>query len=64
LLIVAKPVSSQDILDRLDKEGIRCNVIGEITQDKNRSMIKKDGQEVTLPMPLFDDLWKAIKVTE
>jgi hydrogenase maturation factor len=39
-------------------------VIGEITQDKNRSMIKKDGQEVTLPMPLFDDLWKAIKVTE
>jgi hydrogenase maturation factor len=64
LLIVAKPENSQDILDRLDKEGIRCNVIGEITQDKNRSMIKKDGQEVTLPMPLFDDLWKAIKVTE
>ena len=64
LLIVAKPENSQDILDRLDREGIRCNVIGEITQDKNRSMIKKDGQEVTLPMPLFDDLWKAIKVTE
>ncbi len=64
LIIVAKPEKSQDILDKLKKEGIPCNLVGEITQDKNRSMIKKDGQEVTLPMPLSDDLWKAINVTE
>jgi hydrogenase maturation factor len=64
LLIVANSKNSQVIVDRLKKEGIPCNIIGEITQDKNRTIVKQDGQEVTLPMPLSDDLWKTLKVTE
>ena len=64
LLIVVNPENCQAIVDRLEKEGIPCTIIGEITQDKNRSIMKQNGQEVTLPMPLSDDLWKALKVTE
>lgn len=59
LIITATPQTSQKIVDGLNKAGIRAEIIGEAT-DKNegRSIVRKDGKVVDLPLPEQDQLWK------
>jgi hydrogenase maturation factor len=60
LLIVANSQNSQEILHRLEDADIPSSLIGEIVRNDERIIVKKSGDEQFLPMPLSDDLWKAI----
>ncbi len=60
LLIVACSQNSQEILHSLEDADIPSSLIGEIVESDKRTVIKNSGEEQPLPMPLSDDLWKAL----
>ncbi|MFX1486770.1 MAG: AIR synthase family protein [Promethearchaeota archaeon] len=59
LIITATSKTSQKIVDSLNKAGIKAEIIGEATdKNKGRSIVKRDGSIVNLPLPEQDQLWK------
>ncbi len=64
LLIVVSPEKAEGIVKQLEKENIRASIIGETLGDVNcRVIVRRSGLEEALPMPLADELWKALKDT-
>ena len=60
LLIVAEDGKADVIVQRLNAEGILACVIGEVLADENiRTLVRSDGSEEQLPIPVSDELWKA-----
>ena len=61
LLIAASPEKANGIVRRLEEEGIEASIIGDILDDvKHRTIIRRSGVEEELPMPVSDELWKAL----
>ncbi|MEM3377498.1 MAG: AIR synthase family protein [Candidatus Bathyarchaeia archaeon] len=62
LLIAAEPESADAIIRSLKREQIPAAVIGEFTENtRQRVLIKEDGMAETLPRPLSDHLWIALR---
>jgi len=62
LLITCSEGSSQEILDRIQEEGIAASLIGKVTANaEQRQVILEDGRREPLPMPVSDRLWAALK---
>jgi len=62
LLISAEPESSEKIINCLEEEGIRANLVGEFLENpQDRLMVRKSGKIQALPRPSFDHLWLALK---
>ena len=62
LLISAKPEFAEKIVKRLQQERIHASVIGEFSENpRMRVVIKRNGKVQTLPKPLPDHLWLALK---
>ncbi|MCW4001075.1 MAG: AIR synthase family protein [Candidatus Bathyarchaeota archaeon] len=61
LLIAAAPEAAEKIVDRLCRERIYADVIGEFTGNVNkRLLMKADGSADMLPRPVSDHLWIAL----
>jgi hydrogenase maturation factor len=64
LLITCDEGSSQQILDRLQEEGVAAWLIGKITVNpRQRQVILEDGGREPLVRPLSDHLWEALERT-
>jgi hydrogenase expression/formation protein HypE len=63
LIIVANSKLVEGIESRLTDADIASSVIGEIIESGNRTIVRKNGKEEPLPMPLSDELWKALSRT-
>jgi len=61
LIIIADSESVEGISGRLRDAGIPSSMIGEIVEGDDRTIVRKDGKEEPLPMPLSDELWKALQ---
>ncbi len=61
LLIAAEPEAAPKIIEKLAKEHIYAEVIGEFIQNLNkRILMKSDGSAEMLPRPVSDQLWVAL----
>ena len=61
LLIVAVPEKTEGIVRLLKEKGIEASIIGDILADsKRRTIVRRSGAEEELPLPLSDELWKAL----
>jgi len=61
LLIASQQGSTEKILEKLRKHGIKVHVIGEfLDSPSKRVLIRKDGKEINLVRPESDHLWKAL----
>ena len=61
LLIVSEPGSTEKILQKLRKHGIKARVIGEfLDSPSKRVLIRKDEKEINIVRPESDHLWKAL----
>jgi hydrogenase maturation factor len=62
LLISADAKFAEAIIRNLQHEGIQASVIGEFLEDMNqRLLVSKEGGVTTLPRPLSDHLWTALR---
>jgi hydrogenase maturation factor len=62
LLISAEPEFAEKIVRELKQNQIDASVIGEFLQNKREhKIIRKDGTIQTLPRPISDHLWLALK---
>jgi len=62
LLISAKPTHAEKIIKNLKREGINASVIGEFLKNKDkRKIVRKNGKTETLPRPVSDHLWLALR---
>lgn len=62
LLIVASPEKADGIVKRLEKENVKAVIIGETLSDiTHRTIVRRSDVEETLPMPLSDELWRALE---
>jgi hydrogenase maturation factor len=62
LLISAKPEFADKIVEELKRNKINASVIGEFLKNKREHrIIRKDGTIQTLPRPVSDHLWLALK---
>jgi hydrogenase maturation factor len=62
LLISAKPEFADKIVDRLEQKKIHASIIGEfLRKPKDRILLKESGKILTLPRPLSDHLWQALR---
>ncbi|MGQ9531078.1 MAG: AIR synthase-related protein, partial [Candidatus Bathycorpusculaceae bacterium] len=62
LLISAQPELADNIVEELRKNQIHASVIGEFLKNKHvHRIIRKDGTVQTLPRPVSDHLWVALK---
>jgi hydrogenase maturation factor len=62
LLVVATENSVQKIVSRLKQQRIEAAIIGEVLRNRTkRTIVKRNGSEQRLPLPLADDLWKALR---
>jgi hydrogenase maturation factor len=62
LLISAKPEFADKIVEELKQNHINASVIGEFLKNKHEhTIIRKDGTIQTLPRPVSDHLWLALK---
>jgi len=61
LIIVADSESVEGISGRLRDARIHSSIIGEIVEGGNRTIVRKNGEEEALPMPLSDELWRALE---
>jgi hydrogenase maturation factor len=62
LLISAKPEFAEKIVEELKCNKINASVIGEFLQNKHEHrIVLKDGTIQTLPRPVSDHLWLALK---
>jgi hydrogenase maturation factor len=64
LLITCDEGSSQQIVGRLQEEGISAWLIGKMTANsRQRQVILEDGGRKPLARPLSDHLWEALEKT-
>ena len=62
LLIVANPEKANGIIRRLKDEGVEASLIGDILVDTtHRTIVRRSNTEEELPMPVSDELWKALE---
>jgi len=62
LLISAKPEFADKIVKKLEQKQIHASLIGEFLKKPNdRLLIQKNGEIQTLPRPLSDHLWIALR---
>ena len=62
LLIVASERTAEGIVSQLKKKKVASAVIGEVLPNRTkRVLVKKNGGEKSLPLPLADDLWIALR---
>jgi hydrogenase maturation factor len=62
LLISAKPEIADKIVEELKQNKINASVIGEFLENKHQHrIVRKDGTIQTLPRPISDHLWLALK---
>jgi hydrogenase maturation factor len=62
LLISAEPEFAEKIVRELKQNEIDASVIGEFLQNRREhKIIRKDGTIQTLPRPVSDHLWLALK---
>ena len=62
LIIVANPDKASGIVKCLEEEKIGAAIIGEtLSNAKQRTIVRRSGVEEALPMPLCDELWRALK---
>ncbi|MEM3622501.1 MAG: AIR synthase family protein [Candidatus Bathyarchaeia archaeon] len=62
LLISAKPEFAEKIVEELKQNQINASVIGEFLENKHmHKIIRKNGKIQTLPRPVSDYLWQALK---
>ena len=60
LIITARPGRSRAIIAKLDKKGIAASIIGGVTANRRRRVIKRrDGRTVPLAVPEQDPFWPA-----
>ncbi|MBS3819931.1 AIR synthase, partial [bacterium] len=60
LLITINSSSTEKLIRKLDKSGIRASVVGKVTGDvKRRTIQRKDGSTVPLLIPQQDPFWPA-----
>ncbi|MDH7477949.1 MAG: AIR synthase family protein [Candidatus Bathyarchaeota archaeon] len=63
LLISAKPELAEKIVEKLKHNKINASVIGDFLENKREHrIIRKDGTIQTLPRPVSDHLWLALKI--
>jgi len=62
LLISAKPESADKIVEKLERESIEASIIGEFLRNpQEHTLVRKNGAHHTLPKPVCDHLWRALK---
>jgi hydrogenase maturation factor len=62
LVISAEAESASQIVSNLKREGVQASVIGEFTENpERRVLLQKDGGFKSLPRPLSDHLWTALR---
>ncbi len=62
LLISAEPKSASDIVRNLKLQRVQASIIGEFSANVDqRALVRKNGETKTLPRPLSDSLWLALK---
>ncbi|MGC8896188.1 MAG: AIR synthase family protein [Candidatus Bathyarchaeia archaeon] len=62
LLISAKPEFAEKIVEELKQNQINASIIGEFLENKHaHKIIRKNGKIQTLPRPVSDHLWRALK---
>jgi hydrogenase maturation factor len=62
LLISAKPEFAEKIVEKLKQNHINASIIGEFLENNlEHKIIRKDGKIQTLPRPISDHLWLALK---
>ena len=60
LLITALPTHSAGVIKKLKEEGIEASVIGGVTENKEKRIMKRlDGTQVPLEIPRQDPFWPA-----
>jgi hydrogenase expression/formation protein HypE len=61
LLIIAKEKKAKSIIRRVENEGVRATIIGEVLDQRDqRAIIRRSGREENLPLPLADEIWSAL----
>lgn len=64
LLIVTKKEKSEEIVEKLARNGVYASIIGEITNpDFGRKMVTSNGEKIELDRPVSDHIWMALKKT-
>jgi hydrogenase maturation factor len=59
LIISVKPKKAQDVLRALKLKGIKCEVIGKVTDLRDGRWIKRNGVKEALKKPSIDPYWEA-----
>ncbi|MDH4258066.1 MAG: AIR synthase family protein [Candidatus Aminicenantes bacterium] len=60
LLITVRPADSGRVIEQLKRVGIRASVIGRVTENTEKRMMKRlDGTQSFLAIPLQDPFWPA-----
>jgi hydrogenase maturation factor len=53
----------ENALSLLDPLGIQVNVIGRLTDDPNRMILRRDGTRESLAKPSADEIWRFVDST-
>jgi len=62
LLVVAAERSAEAIASQLRRQGTKATIIGKVLPNRaKRILVKRNGLEEKLPLPLADDLWTALR---
>ena len=62
LLIAVKKDFAKEIVETLEKSGIKAAIIGEFLKDQGkRVLVRKNGKKELLARPSSDHLWRALK---
>jgi hydrogenase maturation factor/predicted fused transcriptional regulator/phosphomethylpyrimidine kinase len=60
LLITSNPESSEKIIEKLNENGINASVIGRVTDDPTKRIMKRmDGSVIPLEIPQEDPFWRV-----
>jgi hydrogenase maturation factor len=62
LIISADPASAQKIVKALGKKKIEASIIGEINNEKDIYILRKNGAKLDLSKPVKEELWKALRI--
>ncbi|MGC9103552.1 MAG: AIR synthase family protein [Candidatus Methanodesulfokora sp.] len=63
LLIAVDPSKARDLVSELRREGIDSSIIGQFKDDKERVILRKNGDKVDLNIPVVDELWTILSIS-
>jgi len=63
LLISVDPSKARDVVSELRREGIDASIIGHFREDRERVILRRNGEKVDLNTPVVDELWTILSIS-